>query len=964
VSVDDPNLLASERTYARASVALGAERLGLAGLRWPQASVLIALALALVAVLGVQRIQVDDSLSQLFRSSSPAFKQYEAVTREFPSSEYDALIVVSGKTLLDRDSIEKLRDLVTDVQLIPGARGAISMFSAREPSADGGLPQPLFPETLPDGPAFQTLVEQVKNNELIRGKLLSDDGRLALIVLALEPSLVDSGRLEGAVDQIRSTMRQDLDGTSLTAELSGVPVMQLAIRRALERDRILYNAVGFALGSLVAALFFRRLSLMVVAAGPPLLAILFALGALGWIGFRLNMFLNVMTPLIMVISFSDSMQLTFAARDQLMAGRDKRSAFRNAVLIVGPACVLTHAAAALSLLGLLTSSSDLIRGFGEAGCLATIIALITVLTLVPALGVLLIRNESRFVSTLRTSDPGVTALRRFCAWIAGSMVRRAAAFSLVGLVVVSALAFVYSGLRPSYRLADEVPDREHATEASRRLDAELSGSNPIDVLIQFPPGAGLYAPETLATIADVHKALESEPGVGNVWSLETLRRWLQDKMGLTGPSALKQYVDLLPQYLTRRFIAKDQRAVIVSGVVPDKNLANIVPIVDKLDGRLAQVHAAHPGYTISVTGLSVIAARNSANMIDALNRALTVEFAFVAAFIGLAFRSNAIGLACLLPGIFPIVAAGSLLRLLGYGLQFSGIVALTVSFGLGLSASIHFLNRMTRERRKGEDPARAVERATVVMGPPLILTTVVLACGLAALVFSNLPALRLFGWLGAVAMAFALVGDLLILRPVAAFLLRLAPPLQRPPSAAASASSNLERAKETSMFRSAHQARRFAALSFIAALVAAAPEARADEGPFQKFMGQWTGGGEVTNSNGVRERIRCRAEFSGDERGETMTQSIVCASASYRIDFQSTAEASGDSVHGVWREETRGVSGDLTGHIANGLFEGVVTGPQFTAGVSLRSNGREQAVDISPEGGDIANVTIELERRG
>ena len=79
-----------------------------------------------------------------------------------------------------------------------------------------------------------------------------------------------------------------------------MPVMQLEIRHALERDRIIYNAVGFALGSGIAALFFRRLTLMIVAAGPPLLAIVFALGALGWLGF----------------SFSDSMQLTFAARDQ------------------------------------------------------------------------------------------------------------------------------------------------------------------------------------------------------------------------------------------------------------------------------------------------------------------------------------------------------------------------------------------------------------------------------------------------------------------------------------------------------------------------------------------------------------------------------------------------------------------------------------------------------------------------
>ena len=116
------------------------------------------------------------------------------------------------------------------------------------------------------------------------------------------------------------------------------------------------------------------------------------------------------------------------------------------------------------------------------------------------------------------------------------------------------------------------------------LDAELTGSNPIDVLITFPPGADLYAPQTLATIADVHRTLETEPGVGNVWSLETLRRWLAEKMGLTSIAALKQYVSYLPRYLVQRFIAQDQKAVIVSGLVPDKNLPTLVPIVDRAAG--------------------------------------------------------------------------------------------------------------------------------------------------------------------------------------------------------------------------------------------------------------------------------------------------------------------------------------------------------------------------------------------
>jgi predicted RND superfamily exporter protein len=180
----------------------------------------------------------------------------------------------------------------------------------------------------------------------------------------------------------------------------------------------------------------------------------------------------------------------------------------------------------------------------------------------------------------------------------------------------------------------------------------------------------------------------------------------------------------------------------------------------------------------------VIAARNSAAMIEKLNRGLTLEFLFVAAFIGLAFRSLIVMLASILPGIFPVVLSGTVLWLFGEGLQFISVVALTVSFGLGLSATIHFLNRLRHEDEEhySADPGDAVERATVLMGPALILTSIVLACGLAVTVFSDLPSLRTFGWLSAFAMMSALVADFLILRPTISFLrlhLRRGPPGDR-----------------------------------------------------------------------------------------------------------------------------------------------------------------------------------------
>lgn len=762
------------------SIAFGLERLGLIAVRAPIVSCIILLVLIVGAVFGIYRIKIDDSLSQLFRSNTREFKQYEEVTKKFPAEEFDVLVVVEGKTLLARNNLEKLRDFITDMQLVEGTRGLVSLFSARQAPAPGKLPAALFPAELPEGAAYDQFIETVKNNEIIRGKLLSEDGTLALVVLSLDPQVVASSKLTKTVGDIRALMKEDLGDTGLSVQLSGVPVMQLEIRNAVERDGLTYNVLGILAGCVIAIIFFRKISFMVVAAFPPMIAILIALGALGWANFNLNMFLNVMTPLIMVISFSDSMQLTFAARDRLIAGQDKFTAFKNAVLVVGPACVLTHGTAGISFIALQFSDSDLIRKFGEAGLAATIIALITVLSLVPVFGVLFVRNEKIFAVKFQSADAGVQALRNFCYWIAVRMVGRPGLFSLIAVLFVGGLGVIYAHLEPRYRLADQVPDKRQAVAASNRLDAKLTGANPVNVLIQFPKGETLYSPETLQTIADVHATVEKAAGVGNVWSLETLRRWLAEKAGSDDVATLKEYVNVIPEHLVRRFIDAEQDAVVVAGRVPDKDSSQLLPIVDKLDSELDAVRKKHPGYEVAVTGLAAIAARNSAGMIEKLNRGLTVEFALVAIFIGLAFRSWVVMFACILPGIFPVVMSGTVLWAMGEGLQFASVVALTVSFGLGLSATIHFLNRLRLESRPGVGSGLAVERATVLVGPALILTTVVLACGLVVTVFSDLPSLRLFGWLSAFSMVAALVADLFILRPTAMWLINLHAKLQGP----------------------------------------------------------------------------------------------------------------------------------------------------------------------------------------
>ena len=111
---------------------------------------------------------------------------------------------------------------------------------------------------MPEGAAYDKFVETVKTNEIIRGKLLSEDGTLALIVLSLEPEVVSSNKLSTVVGEMRKIMATDLSGSGLEAQLSGVPVMQLEIRNAVKRDGLTYNILGILAGCIIAIIFFRK----------------------------------------------------------------------------------------------------------------------------------------------------------------------------------------------------------------------------------------------------------------------------------------------------------------------------------------------------------------------------------------------------------------------------------------------------------------------------------------------------------------------------------------------------------------------------------------------------------------------------------------------------------------------------------------------------------------------------------
>jgi predicted RND superfamily exporter protein len=353
-------------------------------------------------------------------------------------------------------------------------------------------------------------------------------------------------------------------------------------------------------------------------------------------------------------------------------------------------------------------------------------------------------------------------LGKLVGWIVDRVVHWPLMTTLVALASFGFLTYAYLQLEPRYRLADQVPDREQALGATGRIDEKLTGANPVHIMIEWNTGESLYADRPLAVIAKAHEVLEKTAGLGNVWSIESLRRWLKEA-GDDKIETVQKYVKLLPEHLVRRFIAKEGNAVLVTGRLPDVDSSRILPVVERIDRALDDLRKENPQFRISVTGLPAIAARNSARMISQLNEALPLCVLFAAVLLGISFRSVFVGVVSLLPGLYPVVASGAFLWSKGEGLEFASVVALLVVFGLSIDALIHFFNRLSIEEAVEPRADVAIRQARVLVGPAIILTTLVLTFGLGVTVFSDLPSLRTFGLVSGTTLAASLIADLVFL---------------------------------------------------------------------------------------------------------------------------------------------------------------------------------------------------------
>lgn len=713
-------------------IGFGLDRMGLLAHRMPRLMTLVTLAVLAAVAASLPHLRFDQDINRVFLSDSPLSQAHRAMEAEGPRTSTIALMAEAPHPF-DPEQLSALRDLALDLELTPGVLSVASPFALRFSPNDPRYPDaPVFPATI-DADTINrvaVLAEHAPQLPL----LISDAADTLLITATVD---LDQTPLSTATAEV-AALAAPLQAETLRLAITGEDVIGLEIVKGLKADLILLNTLGLILVALAALAILRDISLTLLATLPAAAGAALTLALSVWLGFPITVVSNVIPVLVLVLGVADGVHLA-----RYFKTAPGPQAVADTVRTIGPACALAAITTSTAFAGILVSGNAQLREFALLGALGVLAAFLVMITGFALLAQVL-RPSARPVPSLSVAI--ATRLVRV-----GLYRPKATTLGAIALIALGGIGYLQT--TPWFPVYQNLPTGSATHGVNDRIQAQFGGTFQAWVTV---PQTGTQT-ENWQTLTQVVTALEGVTPPRTLLSDVSFAQW----NGTPGQPPTAEQREELPQVLVDRLAPNGTTARIAVALPEPMRSPQTQAQFQTLQATALAAGAS------AVLGLPAIMQHEALSLIRQLSIGLLLACIAATGVIALAFRQIRLVPALLLPNTLPVLLVAASLHLLTDG-QISpvSVLALTLAFGIAVDDTIHFLSRFTDARSAGQSTTDALDSATRTAGEVMVLTTLLLSCGIAVTLFSGFHPIRLFGTLLMLALWIALIVDLVLLPAV------------------------------------------------------------------------------------------------------------------------------------------------------------------------------------------------------
>ncbi len=674
-------------------------------------------------------------------------------------TESSCVVILSCDDVFTSTGISIVRELEKELVEIQGVTDVESLLDMHV--VQRLARRPVFLMLLPPDGASAEKIKRAKElalrHPIAAGNLISSDATAMALTVSVDPSVSDIGELRRVTQQIHARVSDAIQGTKFSACYTGMPEIRVQTSDVIVQDQVIFNIIGALAGLTVNCFLLRRVAAVAIVSVGSWLGTVWTFGIFGLMGQPLTPINGIVAPLAMTIALTDSIHLLLNIRRMREAGLSRDAATLAAVREVGIACTLTSLTTVVGFMSLSVAELGVLRNLGCCCAVAVIAAYCTVMTVVPLLSMTWLGD---YISA-PASQKGITS--QFTLWLAKLVTAHRWAFFIGGLVATILLAVCATRLHSDSRLAYALPSA--AEKSLRYSDEKFGGTIPVILHVEWAQGAKVTSKEIIAALESLHHALAKSKNMSPAMSLLNVLQ-LYPESATHGPAAAFRELKYWPaRARDARDLAIDLKKRSMYVYLRSRDAGSHALSLDlKAFGKAHQeLRKEHPEFTFRLLR-SVVTSSPVANQIVSdlmLSMMLAVPVTLV--IIALSLGSSYYGFVAFLPNTFPMFALAASLVLCGQPLLLVGAVVFTFSFGVAVDDTIHVLNNFKDQYSGGGDVTEAIAAVYQKVGGALVASTLILFAGMGVVLLSHTLLVRAFGALFCVALAFALVADLLIL---------------------------------------------------------------------------------------------------------------------------------------------------------------------------------------------------------
>ena len=698
-------------------------------------------------------------------------------------------------TKLDINKIKKITDLDIDITLAKKEILESSLFKNLIVSEDGQLTSLIV--NLKRDQQFIELLRK-RNDLQAKEKLKIDEEKeLKEILLEYDKKKSDLKRIN---HQTIIAIREIVKEFSNTGELhlGGVPMIADDMIEFIKSDLINFGVGVFLFIVITLIIVFREIRWVTIPLLNCFYAVLMMIGILGFVNWDVTVISSNFISLMLILTIA--MNIHLAVRYKQLCSEMKNSNQNEIVFVttqkmVWP-CLYTALTTICAFTSLVFSGIKPVIDFGWMMTIGLSVTFLTSFILFPSILLLLKKKEETFNNETKSHLIGSLA---HLAKNHGNKI-----LFLFGLLTIIAVIGV-TKLKVENSFINYFKEKTEIYQGMKLIDNKLGGTTPLDIVINFKKEKevvetnentlssddvelGLdddffdlgseteintkdywFTQTKINQIEKVHNYLENLPEIGKVLSLTSLIRVAENanEGKKLGPFELNVIYKKLPEKLKKNIVdpyisIENNEARINLRVLDSSKDLRRKELIERIGNDFKNQLGLNESQ-FQIAGVLVLYNNMLQSLFDSQIKTLAFVMLGIAIMFIILFRSIILSVIGIIPNFIAAISILGIMGLLKLPLDMMTITIASITIGIAVDNSIHYIYRFREEFKKIKNYKETIDKCHMSVGRAIFNTSVTIIFGFSILVLSNFIPTIYFGLFTGLAMLIAMLAVLTLL---------------------------------------------------------------------------------------------------------------------------------------------------------------------------------------------------------